>query len=1141
MTRKKFLEHALDGFAKLKKELQEDMDERDLRDSFVRAIVREVLGWEKGEEQGRYRVAEERDITLFDDKDFPVAIIETKAPSESVKRKDFKNTLENRLRQYGSEYGVLVNGHRLILYKFDLDSGMEELSQIDIDRVAEKDTIGLSKGTEDSILSLIKIKRTRLLKITDTKYLSERHRVIDVSTDEGFDQLIDKIRVSLDEVMGAVRKFFDFYSKDDHPQAEFFKKAYADWCSISNRDKESEDSIETFCRETAYVILNRVLFTRILDDKELIAKAISGKGLATSYSRRKKREKPWLEIFNGACEDAKEYYEHFYMLGMFDWWKIEETKRELLDRQEESELKDCETKLNQAVGESLRLLNPFNFRFVDRDIYGHIYQQYLPPEERKELGEFYTPIKVVKYILDLVGFKAKNKIEDKHILDLACGSGTFLVEAVNRILQKYRKKGLDLDKPEDAKLALEGIIEHIHGLDINPFACHIAETNLLFQVIDLYESVRRTDKYKDYTLPRFNIYSTDSLIPSERGTRLSLHDFEQFNSRAKRFIEEEKEANKLKNRKFDFVVGNPPYVRKEHIPPSYKKRILEPNYSEVYHGDNDICAYFIAKGIERMNEEGKFGYIVSGKFMKTRYGKYLRASISLNSSIEKLLDLRGSKVFEEATNDPIILTLSKGKKEDNKFGYAKTVKDMAGSDPDERMSKMFNHIENHWQEIYSDEYIQTFPIAQAQIEDSITKKDDQKFESSEWLLIPAESFQILKKVEEVSDSLLEGISEVYFGIKKLASEHVVSEEQINEYNLERELLKPVLEGKDVRRYRANFSDKYLYFPYREDAGEYKLLEEEKIQNDYPNLYAYLEKSKDKLENLYDLKTADLPWYALRPCGYYDVFGDDKIVTPDISSKSNFALDEEGYLSLHTLYFIKPEEEPFKEFGMPNRYLLGLLNSNLIEFYLKNISSYLGKRGYRFQKQYLERIPIRLPENSQKQKKANSIQNIVKKIRKLVDQLKQVEGRIETFPSKYEIGKSDKLAWLTDVQELGDDSYKTSRARYEKYQDLEEETKYKFILKRGHYVILDTEEQAEFLTKLLENGKRITREEFLELKIPSEEEMHRVMREFREDRRRIKEINEEVEELEGEINNLVYDLYGLDEDEIETIEDFLEIS
>ena len=209
----------------------------------------------------------------------------------------------------------------------------------------------------------------------------------------------------------------------------------------------------------------------------------------------------------------------------------------------------------------LKRFNHFDFKTVDSDILGHVYEDYLPKEERKKLGEYYTPLEVVRYILDAVGYTLGEEIEGKKILDPSCGSGTFLVEALRRVIQrflaKFHKSSAHKLEPEEASMILESMRANIYGLDLNIFACHIAEMNLFFQTIDLYGAVK--SKYKEEVFKGFNVFHTDSLMH----TNSELTDFS--NARVKPFLNDLRKIAGIKKSKFDFVVGNPPYVRKEKI------------------------------------------------------------------------------------------------------------------------------------------------------------------------------------------------------------------------------------------------------------------------------------------------------------------------------------------------------------------------------------------------------------------------------------------------------------------------------------------------------------------------------------------------------------------------------------------------
>ena len=1132
-----FTVKVLDGLSRLRAKIYDEMEERPFRHDFANIIIGEVLGWTRERGKGHYEVSEIRDITCFDDKEFPVVIVETKAPAESLEPKYVKK-LEERLKDSGAEYGVLTNGHKLDLYSLDPVRGMTKIAHINIDAIAQKEVLALAGAERQQIAELKKIERIRFLRM-DVDYLISRHRKAKVSTDEGFHYLIQSLRFSLDELTRVLVKFFDLYMKSKHIHADFLKDSFRDWCYISGRGKP-EEAKEIFCKETAYVLLNRILFTRVCEDKGILGQRLSGQGLATGYREREKKRLPWLRILKDACEDAQEWYEHFYMLSMFDWWEIPEHLRGVLKSEEKAELEECEKDLNDAIGESLKRFNPFDFGDVDRDILGHVYQEYLPPDERKRLGEFYTPIEVVRYILDMVGYAADSKIEDKYLLDPACGSGTFLVEAVTRLTERYRKKGLNLDDSEQAKLVLEGIIEHIYGLDINPFACHIAEMNLLFHVIEIYEKVREKDRR--YKLPRFNIYRTDSLMPPEMGIKLTLEKYVALNARAKAFLDEEKEASKVKKMGFDFVVGNPPYVRSREIPMEYKKNVLKREYPQIFCDGNDLAVYFIAKAINLLKKEGFFGYIVTGQFTKSGYGRYINAYIPLKCRISHILDARNSTVFKEVSNYPIILILQQVPEKEKQIRVCKIFKDLQGETWEESLKSTINHTKKHYGVDYRDEYIHSFKISQELfLRDLKVEKEDgvKKHVLREWILEGPSELSLREKIEESSSSLKE-ICEVHEGLHtglhkrtkgELFDPFIVDETTIQSCKLEKEILKPVLEESGlVKKYSITYNDKYLIYVW-------KSIDIKK----YPRIEAYLSKFREELSRRKCVKRKEKQWFELKHPKKAEYFEEEKIITPDISNKNNFGYDDIGYYCLNTCYVINPTREWKNKHGAKFLvYLLGILNSKLIEFYIKQISPHVRGGWYRYKTGYLERVPIRFPQNPREKQIADLLTQQVDKILQLNKQLDELERKINIFPERYLEGieKLDRVTWVMESQELKKKSYKVSNPRVESFKDLSGQTKYRLILAKGNHITFGTKEQAEYVLNWLRGRDRVSKNEILELEIPSEDYLRKIMKEYEDDRNEVNRIKNEIKVVEEEIDELVFDLYGLSKDK-EVINSFLE--
>lgn len=455
--------------------------EREYRACLRRYLFDEVLGWE-----GYSKIGEIYDIMCFDEENFPIILIETKWGVELTR--EIKEKLRKHVEGRGSvKYGIFANERNFIVYEYAFNK-LEEITRINVAEAigVARGEYGLSEEGKKRILKLEMLKRERLTGVEDPEYFEKTYYEVSVTKGDGVRLLTDNLKDIVKDLTAVFMKFFNAYQKrKEHYSSKFLEDTFNDWLKISMKEEEfrtGDDAkrtsiIETFCRETAYVLLGRILFTRICEDKGIIEPTISGKGMAESLRYYEKRgiENIYLRLFDESRQEIKKYYSHLHELGFFDWWIIEEVKKGTLSYDEKRVQDNLEKDLNYSIRKAFKRLNRFDFAKVDRDILGDVYQGYLPSDERKQLGEFYTPKEVIEYILDAVGYVPSSEIRGKKILDPACGSGGFLVEAIRRLIERYKKVGFNFQDPEEVRQVIDGCINSIYGLDIHPFACFIAE------------------------------------------------------------------------------------------------------------------------------------------------------------------------------------------------------------------------------------------------------------------------------------------------------------------------------------------------------------------------------------------------------------------------------------------------------------------------------------------------------------------------------------------------------------------------------------------------------------------------------------------------------------------------------------------
>ncbi len=361
-----------------------------------------------------------------------------------------------------------------------------------------------------------------------------------------------------------------------------------------------------------------------------------------------------------------------------------------------------------------------------------------------------------------------------------------------------------------------------------------------------------------------------------------------------------KEAPKvLKAGDFDIVIGNPPYVRQEKIRDLKSFLAGYKSFSPTA----DLYVYFFEKGVDLLKPGGILSFIASNSFLRTHSARPLRMFLKENVRILDFYDSFQGPVFAAGVT-PCILTLQK--------------------------SPPSGHIRiNDGEE-----------MPQSSLEDRA------------WSFLPEKYLQLLRKMDQCPSRLVD-FCDVYFCIKPgRVQDLVLAPVQISDLGLEEALFQPVLRGTDVKQYRQPVPKVKIFFPY--DGTTFERLDWQVIAKKYPQIHQYLLERRGSLEGRddYQRNKDHMMWYELRPCNYYPEFRHPKILTPDICHSNSFTLDAQGHLCLDTIFMIRPRDKV-----IPIEFWVGFLNSPSQEFFMKMTCSSLGTKGFRYKKQFLEKIPV----------------------------------------------------------------------------------------------------------------------------------------------------------------------------------------
>ncbi|ETD25640.1 hypothetical protein HMPREF2087_01468 [Helicobacter canis NCTC 12740] len=525
---------------------------------------------------------------------------------------------------------------------------------------------------------------------------------------------------------------------------------------------------------------------------------------------------------------------------------------------------------------------------------------------------------------------------------------------------------------------------------------------------------------------------------------------------------------------FDIVIGNPPYIRQENIPQKqeilqeFEALRLEPQAPIKFSNSSaDIFTYFYAKGLELLKPSGVLSFITSNKWCRAKYGQNLREL--LLPRLDSHYDLNGIKAFESATVDTAITTALKSQPKPTESKESKA--------PNHNLYflALGQSGASHQALLSSSPYLSTtIHTKRAALPASSLSASSLSFASPAALALKA-------KIEAIGTPLKEWDISINYGIKTGYNEafiidsakrdeilrNCVSE---NERQRTSELIKPILRGRDIKRYSYEWaglwiinthngytiSDSSLTQSLQElqqnasvitakvtpshfasqptnltqdtriakntesshcetSAGSRGNPQTTKIKippidiNDYPALKAHLDTHWDKIAKRTD--KGETP-YNLRNCAYLEEFAKEKIVYSEIVREPQFYLDS-GEFKFGNFYaeatsFILSGNENFTH---SLHYLLGILHSKLITYAFKEFyaGGGLGESGYRYKKAFLERLPIPKVDSKIEVEFIQIVQEILEK--------KKVDSSVEAMDCHDLPCKSRNDSKTTDTAEL----------------------------------------------------------------------------------------------------------------------------
>lgn len=573
-----------------------------------------------------------------------------------------------------------------------------------------------------------------------------------------------------------------------------------------------------------------------------------------------------------------------------------------------------------------------------------------------------------------------DKLKSIKILDPACGSGAFPMGLLNRIVDLIIKLN---PKTDVYRLKLQIIENCIYGVDIQSIAVQISKLRFFISLICDCEKDENKPNFGIPTLPNLEtkFVCANSLIdkkseeaqgnlfedPKIQETKDALirlredHFMAKSASQKRRLREKDDELrstlatlladNDLASREdaeqmakwnpydqnasspffsaewmfnvkegFDIIIGNPPYIQLQNNGGELNK-LYAPCGFQSFASTGDIYCLFYERGWQLLKENGHLCYITSNKWMRAGYGEKLRTFFANNTDPKLMIDFGGVKIFESATVDTNILLYEKSK---NTHYTRCAVTNKQNKDSINNLSVFVQQQGTFCDFSGGNSWVILSPIEQG----------------------------IKRKIEAVGTPLKDWDINIYRGVLTGCNEaFIISTEKRNEIlancktederKRTEELIRPILRGRDIKRYGYEWADLWLINTHNGVKGRIPRIRVE----DYPAIKAHLDQFWDKIKDRAD--QGDTP-YNLRNCAYLEDFYQPKIVYPNMTKYLPFCLDDEGFLTNQKCFIITGERIAF---------LTAFLNSSIFKYCFRDSFPELQGGTRELSKIFFDNIPV----------------------------------------------------------------------------------------------------------------------------------------------------------------------------------------
>lgn len=757
--------------------------------------------------------------------------------------------------------------------------------------------------------------------------------------------------------------FDEKYKVDPHHQGasqfdEFFLAQVKRWRELLAADIHARNPNVTG-EELTYIVqrlLNRIVFLRICEDREL-----------EKYETLRRMPKP--QTYAGLKQLLKQA-DRKYNSGIFDFMNDPSYGVEIGD-----------DTLMSIIDELYYPQSPYTFAVVDPAVLGDIYELFIAqeivvggtgqlsivekPEVKASGGVATTPQYVVDQIVDRtllpkISAKSPTQLKDLAVADIACGSGVFLLQVLQRLFDHYLNWYISDGARKHSDIIYEAgkdqwrlrlhekrriLLAHVFGVDIDPQAVEVAKFSLLLKLIEneTVESITvHQARFRERALPSLDkhVVCGNSLVDPARFAQFMPDVSEQLLLKVNPLDWNREFSGLVSGGKFDVIVGNPPYIRIQNMvgysPEEARFYQSQTSGYQCAQSDNfDKYSLFLERGLNLLQPGGRLGYILPHKFFTIRSGECLRDIIAKGRSLDQIVYFGVQQVFSRSSTYTCILVLDKAPHDVFTLEDVRNLKKWRYGEPG-----------------------------------AVVEHKTDEIGSGLWSFVPDDAKLLFANIKGRCSKTFNELAEIFVGVQtSLDNVYIIKPTAVTArtakftdrdgkpWTIERALLRPSLLDVPLDAFSKPTPNTFIIFPYELSSGKAILYTPRQMESQFPLAWAYLRAHKPSLKRRSIQSGTPRTWYRYGRSQSLTKFDSPKLILPVLSTEPRCAYDDADIVVTGggngPYYLVRPRVGV----ELSVFFLQAILSHPVMEAMIRSSSSVFRGGYYSHGKQFIKGLPV----------------------------------------------------------------------------------------------------------------------------------------------------------------------------------------